>query len=55
MVLRAQPRGAAPSHSPFLIYGTGIRNALNPRICSIKSVLIYGNAIVLGYHLRPKT
>jgi len=28
---------------PFLIYGTGIRNGLNPCACNTKFVLIYGN------------
>src|SRR6185437_13645074 len=35
----------AASHSGFLIYGTGIRNALNPRICTTNLVLIYGNPL----------
>src|SRR6185437_631726 len=34
-------RQEAPAQ--FLIYGTGIRNDLNSRVCTTNSVLIYGN------------
>jgi len=40
-----------PSHCLFLIYGTGIRNALNPFACNANSVLIYGNRIPKYYVL----
>ena len=41
-ILNTKTADAAPQ-SPFLIYGTGIRNAPNPCIYNANSILIYGN------------
>jgi len=51
--LRGSRRALGTSHCSFLIYGTGIRNAINPSICNTNSVLIYGNRTPKYYVPSP--
>src|SRR6185437_10312265 len=50
MIIEAHPRPRKDAKTPpptrpakLLIYGTGIRNAINPCVCNTNHVLIYGN------------
>ena len=60
MVLEAQSGGRPTGYLPlnpggreFLIYGTGIRNGLNPFACTANPVLIYGKPHFPMLAFRP--